>query len=266
MRRLLRQPATWIGLVLGLIVGLVSAVGGLVAGRWPILGFAIAVLTPILSFAFEQLLGVVFPKAYRKRVAPFLRRVIRWLLNDSFLVEFTYQLVFRLEALEPPEVSSAVGANEESGPKIHFRGGTYLHLQYPEVRDFVVVSWSPVTPLSDENEEEETQVVISLQPSVRQFTVRGSETELARLAHHIDRLRQRLEDRLGSPTQRVATARAWLAAYERPHGPVPPKEPEVVTGGEVRRGDGWIELTGDSATILPALGRWIAEVAEPSQA
>jgi hypothetical protein len=264
MRRLLRQPATWIGLVLGLIVGVCSAVGGLVADRFPVLGFAIAIVIPILSFAFEQLLGVVFPTAYRERVAPVLRRVVRWLLNDSFLVEFTYQLVFRLEALEPSEVSSATGVDEMGGPKIHFRGGSYLHLQYPDVRDFVVVSWSPVDPSSDD--EEETQVVISLQPAVRQFTVRSSETELARLALHIDRLRQRLEERLGSPTQRVATARAWLAAYERPHGPVPPGEPEAVTGGEVRRGDGWIELSADSAAILPALGRLIAEVEEPSQA
>jgi hypothetical protein len=270
-KTLWRIPATIVGIVLGLIVGGLTAAKELVGKRFPVLGLIITVASPVVIFIFEEVMRMAFPETYREKIAGTIFWIYRFIINDRFRIQFIYELRFPLQispnanAPQVDAICEALNAKPGGDPEPDLIGANYVDLRFSAIPGSIVLKWFVEEPNGDATNEEEAEKVftVTMRPEIRDFVLRSAQSEIEALSARILKLYEGLVTLMGTkPKTQTITVDAWLGSSKPPATPIPPARKDRITQAEYRLFPGLVHLNGSSLATLSAVYRYI-KILEP---
>lgn len=267
-KKLFGAPATLVGILLGLLVGGLAVIKELFEKEFPTVGLIIMFATPLAGFFFEQVMSRAFPDSYWEKLAGKLVWFYRYVINEDFRLSFYYEMRFAVTDDSPASVtaellSEAFRAEPGGDPAPSDRARNFLYLRFRETPFQIAVRWHVEEDDGDEPEAAVTVFRITMEPEIRELTIRRAKNEIEGTIARLSRLGESLLVLFKTQSDNIAVADAWYGESQPPMTPLRRVKQDEITGAEYRVFPGLLHVAGRDLSILGAVHRYVGGLEPP---
>jgi hypothetical protein len=267
-KKLFGAPATLVGIFLGVLVGGLAVIRELFQNKFPMVGLIIMGAMPLASFFFEQVMSRAFPDSYWEKLAGKLVWFYRYVINEDFRLKFYYEMRFAVTndspaSITPELLCEAFKAQPGGDPEPADRALNFLYLRFRETPFQIAVRWHVEEDDSEEPEVPVTVFRITMEPEIRELTMRKAKNEIEGTIARLSRLGESLVVLFKNRSDGTAVADAWYGESQPPMTPIRRVKQDEISGAEYRVFPGLLHVAGNDLSVLGAVHRYVGGLEPP---